>query len=312
MSYDKYPLERDAAASIVQHGTPEEKARLKAELDDFFGVMNSGDKERFGGKSTEQVLYLLSKVDLADKAERERVSKFMEQERKLKGGNAGTDFEEPFRILEKNIGIVNEEEKRKAQEEKAVAEKTREKVTEERVFTKIADMLTKRGDVTAQVRARAHNVQSEILCAAKRNDPEVIRAISLLVNPTVSNTEFQLALGLTEGTKADEADGKIGRITINKLFELAGSGYRLEVVRKKVETQPVAPKKDTEQKHTAPTAPKTDTDVKHEAENEKKREANRAQAEKKTTVSGKPESLSYHDDVAKVQGALAAWRIAVK
>ncbi len=103
---------------------------------------------------------MLSRIDLSDKEERARVTTFIAEERKLKGGDAGVDFENPFKILEKNIGLADDLEKaKKIAEEKARKEAEDKQKEEARKASKSAN--TTAPSVTDEQRKKAQEFVRE-------------------------------------------------------------------------------------------------------------------------------------------------------
>ena len=89
---NKFYLEDFAEATIAQKGTSAEIAELKSKLT---------QKAESEGKQLNDLWYRLTMLKITDSKRLAEISQFIADERALKGGNAGVEFEAHAAILEK-------------------------------------------------------------------------------------------------------------------------------------------------------------------------------------------------------------------
>ncbi len=120
MENSPYMLELYADATIAQKGTQSEqkalREQLKSQIDSWGSV--------YSENHIEGLWYKLGNINLGDGNVRAGIAKFIAEERKLKGGNAGTEWERKFQIIENNIGIAEALDTSRAQETTKITETT--------------------------------------------------------------------------------------------------------------------------------------------------------------------------------------------
>lgn len=119
-------LELYADATIAQKGTEVEKKALRAELTRSLESHGSVYHEN----SMEGLWYKLGKINVGDAAIRADVTRFIESERKLKGGDAGSYFEERFQIIERNFALAVVAEAKRNMAQQAVTAQVRVEETQ--------------------------------------------------------------------------------------------------------------------------------------------------------------------------------------
>lgn len=99
---NKYTIELYSDATIAQNGTQEERAALRSELQ---LQMEAWDGV-YGERNIDNLWNKLGKINLGDSVIRSEITEYIVHERKIKGGNAGPEFERRFAILERNLGLA--------------------------------------------------------------------------------------------------------------------------------------------------------------------------------------------------------------
>lgn len=118
----KYTLELFSDAAIVQKGTPTEQQELRRLLQ---SQIDSWDSV-YGESRIESLWNKLSKINLADAKTRADITAFITAERKLKGGNAGPEFENRFSIIEKYFALAEAADAKRNQKKGEVVNQSRE------------------------------------------------------------------------------------------------------------------------------------------------------------------------------------------
>lgn len=99
---NKNTIELYSDATIAQNGTQEEQTALRRELQTQIETWGDVYRER----NIDNLWAQLGKINLGDQKIRSDIADFIANERKDNGGNAGSEFERRFAILERNMGLA--------------------------------------------------------------------------------------------------------------------------------------------------------------------------------------------------------------
>lgn len=267
---NKYTLELQADATIAQRGTESEKKalreQLKSQLESWGSVYQENNIESLWNK--------LGRVDLGDQETRKEIREFVANERKLKGGDAGAEFERPFQIIEANIKLADQAAEKRDTDKgaaTATAEKAKESLKQEASpksrphSDRLRDIEKRSVAYNREMVADNAALLKDILEKIRSKHPDLAGKLEIaLKNPErtpVMNMQQAIRKILPESivSPIDRAakggpDGWFGPLTIGVLASLAGVTPGSDIpMPKKEESKKEEPKSQESEKP----APKT-------------------------------------------------------
>lgn len=233
---NKYTIELYSDATIAQNGTVQEqnslRDELKLQMEAWDGV--------YGERSIDNLWTKLGKINLGDQKIRSEITEYIINERKIKGGNAGPEFERRFAILERNMGLAQAVDARNQDEKARItatatkgATEVKQDVTttakpgtqkdivrdssESRSFEYSKKFLAANHETIVQLQKDLAQPQSELLVLLNNaiREPDAMNVN--LVQNAIKKINKNAIVSPVEGTRKGDPDGWFGPLTLKAL-----------------------------------------------------------------------------------------------